>query len=155
MGNQFIILRMGHVYGNGKGISASFLPYKRSVPSWLKPTSKKNAQEIAHAVTEAIITMARKGKKPSEIGLVLRDSLGVPQAKTVSGSKILRIIKLAGMSPEKPEDLVSLENKKKSMREHLNKNHKDKDSKFHFKNLKSKIERLTRYYKRSHKLNDH
>lgn len=30
---------MGRMYGNGKGLSRSALPYKRSAPSWLKISS--------------------------------------------------------------------------------------------------------------------
>lgn len=33
--------KMGRMYGNGKGLSRSALPYKRSAPSWLKVTSNE------------------------------------------------------------------------------------------------------------------
>lgn len=51
---------------------------------------------------------AKKGLTPSQIGVVLRDSFGIPQVKAVTGSKILRILKVAGLAPELPEDLYHL-----------------------------------------------
>lgn len=51
---------MGRVYGHGKGISQSTLPYRRSVPSWQKMTSEE--------VKEQIYKLARKGLTPSQIG---------------------------------------------------------------------------------------
>merc|ERR1712025_1230957 len=89
---------------------------------------------------------------PSQIGLSLRDPHGIPQVKTISGSKILRILKLAGMAPEIPEDLYFLVKKAVSIRRHLECNRKDKDSKFHLILIESRIHRLARFYKMSKKL---
>jgi ribosomal protein S15P/S13E len=44
-------------------------------------------------VTEHICKLAKKGMTPSQIGVLLRDSHGIPQVTTVTGSKILRILK--------------------------------------------------------------
>ncbi|TKA49929.1 hypothetical protein B0A53_06543 [Rhodotorula sp. CCFEE 5036] len=38
-------------------------------------------------------------------GVVLRDSHGVAQVKSVTGNKILRILNTAGLAPQIPEDL--------------------------------------------------
>lgn len=51
---------MGRVYGSGKGISQSALPYRRSVPSWQKLSVEE--------VKEQIYKLARKGLTPSQIG---------------------------------------------------------------------------------------
>ncbi|BFG20046.1 hypothetical protein CerSpe_063200 [Prunus speciosa] len=58
---------------------------KRSSPSWLKVT--------APDVEENICKFARKGMTPSQIGVILRDSHGIAQVKSVTGSKILRVLK--------------------------------------------------------------
>lgn len=79
---------MGRMYGNGKGMSASALPYRRSPPSWLRIR--------ASDVEEHIQKLAKKGLTPSAIGVVLRDSHGIPQVKSVTGNKILRILKKQG-----------------------------------------------------------
>jgi small subunit ribosomal protein S13e len=135
---------MGRVYGNGKGISSSALPYKRRSPSWLKLKSED--------VVETILKLAKKGLTPSQIGVQLRDSMGIPQVKSLTGSKILRILKVKGVAPEIPEDLYHLIKKAVSIRKHLERNRKDKDCKFHLILVESRIHRLARYYRRSKQL---
>ena len=51
---------------------------------------------------DTIVKLARKGATPSQIGVTLRDSHGIPQVKGVTGSKILRILKKNGMAPALP-----------------------------------------------------
>ncbi|KAK7203541.1 40S ribosomal protein S13 [Myxozyma melibiosi] len=99
------------------------------------------------SIVDMIIKNARKGLSPSQIGVVLRDSNGVAQVKVVTGNKILRILKSNGLAPEIPEDLYSLIKKAVSVRKHLDRNRKDKDSKFRLILIESRIHRLVRYYK--------
>jgi small subunit ribosomal protein S13e len=100
---------MGRLHSKGKGISASAIPYSRSVPTWFKSTPEQ--------VVDNICKLAKKGATPSQIGVVLRDSHGVAQVKVVTGmnipnrwrvpetcadseaagNKILRILKSNGM----------------------------------------------------------
>lgn len=47
-------------------------------------------------VEENICKFAKKGMTPSQIGVILRDSHGIAQVKSVTGSKILRILKAHG-----------------------------------------------------------
>ena len=83
---------------------------------------------------------------------MLRDTAGIPQVKSVTGAKILRILKKNGLAPEIPEDLYHLIKKAVSVRKHLGKFRKDKDSKFRLILIESRIQRLARYYKRTRKL---
>ncbi|KAI7516118.1 hypothetical protein KC343_g23432, partial [Hortaea werneckii] len=85
-------------------------------------------------VVDQICKLARKGVTPSQIGVVLRDSHGVAQVKIVTGNKILRILKGNGMAV--------------AVRKHLERNRKDKDSKFRMILIESRIHRLSRYYKK-------
>jgi small subunit ribosomal protein S13e len=48
-----------------------------------------------------ITKAAKKGQMPSQIGVLLRDQHGIPLVKSVTGSKILRILKAHGESPER------------------------------------------------------
>ncbi|RRT61612.1 hypothetical protein B296_00044084, partial [Ensete ventricosum] len=82
---------MGRMHSRGKGISSSALPYKRTPPSWLKIS----AAEVSHLlfVEESICKFSKKGLTPSQIGVILRDSHGIAQVKSVTGNKILRILK--------------------------------------------------------------
>jgi len=130
---------MGRMYSSGKGISRSSLPYKRTAPTWNKVT--------ANAAKDEIFKLARKGMFPSQIGIALRDSMGVAQVSAISNSKILRILKSGGLAPKLPEDLYHLIKKAVSMRKHLGANHKDHDSKFRLILVESRIHRLARYYR--------
>ena len=122
-------------------MSDSALPYKRSAPAWLTVT--------AEDVEDQIYKLAKRGLPPSAIGVVLRDSHGIAQVKSITGSKILRMLKKGGLAPEIPEDLYCLIKKAVSIRKHLEMNRKDKDSKFRLILVESRIHRLARYYKTS------
>jgi len=115
------------------------LPYSRNAPAWFKLSPD--------AVVEQIIKYARKGLTPSQIGVQLRDSHGVSQARVITGNKILRILKSNGLAAEIPEDLYFLIKKAVSVRKHLERNRKDKDSKFRLILIESRIHRLARYYR--------
>ncbi|KAI8359066.1 40S ribosomal protein S13 [Choanephora cucurbitarum] len=130
---------MGRMYTSGKGISGSALPYRRSPASWVKTTSDE--------VVDMICKHAKKGLSPAQIGVILRDSNGIPQVKSITGNKVLRILKSNGLAPEVPEDLYHLIKKAVSVRKHLERNRKDKDSKYRLILIESRIHRLARYYK--------
>ncbi|KAF7994358.1 hypothetical protein HCN44_003830 [Aphidius gifuensis] len=130
---------MGRMHAPGKGISQSALPYKRSVPSWLK-LSPEDCKDL-------IFKLAKKGHTPSQIGVILRDSHGIAQTRHRTGNKILRIVKAMGLAPDLPEDVYCLIKKAVAIRKHLERNRKDKDSKFRLILVESRIHRLSRYYK--------
>lgn len=135
---------MGRMHSSGKGISQSAIPYKRSPPSWLK---------IKHTeVVDMICKFARKGLTPSQIGVLLRDQHGVGQVKSVTNNKILRILKGHSLAPDIPEDLYYLIKKAVNMRKHLDRNRKDKDTKFRLILVESRIHRLARYYRKTKKV---
>lgn len=71
------LAKMGRMHSNGKGISASAIPYSRNPPAWLKTTPDQ--------VVDQICKLAKKGATPSQIGVVLRDSHGIAQVKVVTG----------------------------------------------------------------------
>ncbi|ODQ82741.1 hypothetical protein BABINDRAFT_5663 [Babjeviella inositovora NRRL Y-12698] len=123
----------------GKGISSSALPYSRNTPSWFKSSPD--------SVIEQVIKYARKGLTPSQIGVSLRDAHGVSKTQIITGNKILRILKSNGLAPEIPEDLYCLIKKAVAVRKHLERNRKDKDSKFRLILIESRIHRLARYYR--------
>ncbi|KAL3277986.1 hypothetical protein HHI36_013328 [Cryptolaemus montrouzieri] len=130
---------MGRMHAPGKGMSQSALPYRRSVPTWLKITPDE--------IKEQIYKLGKKGLTPSQIVVILRDSHGVAQVRYVTGSKILRIMKAMDLDPDLPEDLYYLIMKAVAIRKHLKRNRKDKDSKFRLILIESRIHRLARYYK--------
>jgi small subunit ribosomal protein S13e len=130
---------MGRMYGRGKGISKSSIPYKNRPPRWLNVDSNE--------VVKQIEALAKKGYKPSQIGVILRDNYAIPQSRLITGGKILRILKKKGLAPQIPEDLYSLMRRAVQIRKHIEKNKRDKDSKYRLILVESKIHRLVRYYK--------
>ena len=130
---------MGRMYGRGKGISKSSIPYKKKAPRWLNVDSSEVVRQIE--------ALAKKGYKPSQIGVILRDNYAIPQSRLITGAKILRILKKRGLAPQIPEDLYCLMRRAVSIRKHIEKNKRDKDSKYRLILVESKIHRLVRYYK--------
>lgn len=51
--------------GKGKGISSAVTPFKRRSARWVAHTPK--------TITDLIVTMAKKGLTPSQIGVAIRD----------------------------------------------------------------------------------
>ena len=99
------------MYGSGKGISKSSMPYKKVPPRWLNID--------ANEVVKHIEILAKKGYKPSQIGIILRDTYAIPQSRLLTGAKILRVLKKKGIAPEIPEDLYHLMKRAVSMRKHI------------------------------------
>lgn len=73
-----------------KGIASSAIPYNRNAPRWNTLTTQE--------VSEMIIRLAKKGLMPSQIGVILRDQNGVPLTKSITGTKIIRILKANGFN---------------------------------------------------------
>ena len=131
---------MGRMHSKGKGISRRCLPYRKAPPSWV--------QISASDLSSQIVKMAKRGLTPSQIGVVLRDCPhGIPQVKGVTGSKILRILKVAGAAATIPEDLYHLIKKAVNARKHIEKFRADTDGKFRLILIESRIHRLARYYR--------
>eukprot|EP01003_Olkasia_polycarbonata_P007223 NODE_819_length_688_cov_433.730829_g749_i0.p1 GENE.NODE_819_length_688_cov_433.730829_g749_i0~~NODE_819_length_688_cov_433.730829_g749_i0.p1 ORF type:complete len:152 (-),score=16.96 NODE_819_length_688_cov_433.730829_g749_i0:129-584(-) len=135
---------MGRMHSFGKGMSHSAVPYRRTPPSWLKPTSRE--------VVDMVCKLSKKGVSPSAIGVQLRDNHGIASIKNVTGRKILRLLKHNGIAPNLPEDLYCLIKKAVTVRKHLEKSRKDKAGKFRLILIESRIHRLARYYKQTKKL---
>lgn len=108
---------------------------------------KVNAAWRAVQAQDLIMKLSKKGTTPSQIGVILRDLHGVGRITTVTGTKILRILRKQGLAPEIPEDLYFLIKKAVSMRKHLDRFRKDRDAKFRLILVESRIHRLARYYK--------
>ena len=110
-------------------------------------------------ISELIVTMAKKGMSPSQIGVAIRDKEAVPSIKLLTGQKIVRLLKKngkyavdAGCAPQIPEDIYCLIKKAVNIRRHMEKCKKDKDAKYRLILIESRIHRLARYYRRTQRL---
>ncbi|KAJ8299268.1 LOW QUALITY PROTEIN: hypothetical protein KUTeg_023328, partial [Tegillarca granosa] len=77
--------------------------------------------------------------------VILRDSHGV--AQICHREQNIENFESKGLAAEIPEDLYHLIKKAVNIRKHLERNRKDKDSKFRLILVESRIHRLARYYK--------
>jgi small subunit ribosomal protein S15 len=127
-----------------KGRSHSKRPIKMAKPEWLQ-LSQKEIEEIA-------LRLAREGKYPSEIGMILRDQYGVPTFKQITGKKLTKFLEEHGIKYEYPEDLARLIEKAKNLTNHLRIHRKDYRNKHSLELIEAKIHRLAKYYKRIGKL---
>jgi len=91
---------------------------------WLKEHSRNQKEE-----EEKYDEPNDEELTPSQIGVTLRDSFGIPQVSNVTCSKILRILRTNGIAPDYPEDLYCLIKEAVSIRKHLDINRKGKDTK--------------------------
>ena len=135
---------MARMYSRKKGKSGSKKPLQKSKQSWLA----HNAKEIEML----IVKLAKEGKPSSMIGLVLKDSYGVPDVKTATGKSITRILAEKNLSPKIPEDLLALIKKSITLRKHMEENRQDMTSLRGVQLTESKIKRLVKYYKKARKL---
>ena len=103
-------------------------------------------------IEKIIIELAKKGYSPSMIGLILRDSYGIPNVKKIVGKKVSEILEENNLLPEIPEDLLNLLKRAVRLREHLKIHRKDKHSARGLAMIESKIKALAKYYKRVGKL---
>ncbi|MBW3015470.1 30S ribosomal protein S15 [Candidatus Woesearchaeota archaeon] len=135
---------MARMHSRDKGKSGPKKPSKKVVPSWTR--YKKKEVELL------IIKLAKEEKSPSEIGLILRDTYGVPDVRTALGRKITKILEEKKLLKEIPEDLMNLMKKAISVKKHLERNNKDMTAKRGQQLTESKINRLIKYYKRTGKI---
>jgi len=135
---------MARMHSRAKGKAGSKRPLKQTKPTWVR----YKAKEIELLVGK----IAKEGKGPDEIGVILRDSYGVPSVRAMTGKKIGTILAEKKMSPKIPQDLLALIKKSALERKHLEKNKHDESAKRGLQLTESKIKRLVKYYKRAGKL---
>lgn len=135
---------MARMYSGKRGKSGSKKPAKKTVPSWIR----YKANEVEHLV----IKIGKENKTPSQIGMILRDVYGVPDTKVLTKKSITQILDEKNMSAKIPEDLMALIRRALMIRKHLESNHHDNSAIRGLILTESKIGRLSKYYKRTKKI---
>jgi len=135
---------MARMHSRKKGKSGSTRPARREKPVWVELSSEEVENEV--------VKLARKGFSQSLIGVMLRDSYGIPLVKVVTGKSINQILQENNIETPLPEDLTALVKKALALRKHMESNHKDLESKKGLQRTESKIYRLIRYYKKKKQL---
>jgi small subunit ribosomal protein S15 len=135
---------MARLYSRKKGKSGSKRPLKRIPSSWGGYDAK---------VVEQLVVKLGKARNPADhIGLILRDSYGIPDVKAVTGKRIQTILHDHQLTTKIPEDITYLIKRSIAITAHLDTNKKDKTALRGLQLTESKIGRLTTYYKRVGKL---
>ncbi|MCI4437110.1 MAG: 30S ribosomal protein S15 [Ignisphaera sp.] len=127
-----------------KGQSHSNRPARIGPPKWVRYTPEE--------VEALVVELAKLGYTPSMIGIILRDQYGVPLVKSITGTKLTKILEKHGVLLPIPEDLLRLMARAVNLRRHVSEHPKDTASKKGLIEIESKIRRLIKYYKRIGKL---
>ena len=135
---------MARIYSRARGQHGSTKPSKKSVPSWTR-YKPKEAELLVQK-------LAKEGHSTSEIGVILRDSYGVPDVRTLTGKRVADILKEKNLLPKIPEDLMSLIKRSVQIRKHLQLNKHDESANRGLHITESKIRRLVNYYIKAGKL---
>ena len=132
---------MARMHSRKKGKAGSKRPFSEKSRVWVKYTDEE--------VSKIIDKLHKSGKTPSQIGMILRDSYGIPNIRSVLKKKLTKDIESRGNKIELPEDLSFLMKKEIILGKHIEKNKKDMPSKRGLQLTESKIRRLVKYYKRA------
>lgn len=135
---------MARMHARVKGKSGSKRPLQPKKPFW----QNKKPREIELL----IVKLAKEGNNASKIGLILRDSYGIPDVKVLLNKSITQVLKEKKLLKDLPEDLMALIKKTVFIRTHLEENKQDKVGKRGLQITESKIKRLVKYYKTSGRL---
>ena len=135
---------MARMHSRKKGQARSHRPAKRNHPGWIRYTQKE--------IELLIVKLFKEGKSTSEIGIILRDTYGIPDIKAMMEKSVSQVLAEKSLKPELPEDLINLIRRVIVLKKHLELNHKDMSSLHGMQLCESKIKRLVKYYKRTKKL---
>ena len=117
---------------------ASSKPVRDSHPSWV-PILPREAEA-------KVVELAKEGKQPAMIGLILRDSYGVPSVQELTGKKIVQIMKENGIAGRLPQDLQNLVQRAIHLQEHLAANRRDLHNLRGLELMEARIRGLAKYY---------
>jgi small subunit ribosomal protein S15 len=135
---------MARLYSRKKGKSGSKKPLEKKKLPWVRYKKEE--------IESLVVKLGKQEIKPSKIGLILRDTYGIPDVKFLTDKRITKILKENKVVYELPEDLLNLIKRQIQIIKHFEKNKQDKTAKRGLQLTESKINRLIKYYKKSGKL---
>lgn len=130
---------MARLYSKRKGKAGSHKPVDKTVPNWV--TYKPGEVE------QLIVKFAKQEKTSSQIGLMLRDSYGIPSVKALLGKSIVEVMKEKKLVKKLPEDLIALIKRHIMVMKHFEESKHDLVAKRGILLTESRIKRLVTYYK--------
>lgn len=132
---------MSRIHSGHRGRASSRRPYPATLPSWV-PLEKDE-------VVEQVVKLAKSGSSSAQIGMLLRDTHGVPSVRLVTGERIRPLLKSRGAAPALPDDLAALIRRVVHLQQHLASHPSDLSNKRGLHLMESRIRRLAQYYRRT------
>jgi small subunit ribosomal protein S15 len=117
---------------------ASSKPVREAAPAWVPLRPRE--------VEAKVVELAKEGKQPAVIGLILRDSYGIPSVQESTGKKIQQIMRDAGIQGKLPQDLQNLIQRSIHLQEHLAANPRDLHNLRGLELMESRVRSLAKYY---------
>lgn len=117
---------------------ASSKPVREAAPDWVPMLPRE--------VESKVVELAKEGKQAAVIGLILRDSYGIPSVQEVTGKKIQQILVANGLSGKLPQDLQNLIQRSIALQEHLAANPRDLHNLRGLELMESRVRALAKYY---------
>lgn len=130
---------MSRMHSTARGKSGSKKPVEKKVQAWVR-YKPKEAEML-------IVKLAKDGKTASDIGIILRDTYGIPSVRALMSKTVNAILKEKSLLSEIPEDVAALIKKSISLEKHIEENKQDMSAKRGLQLTTSKILRLIKYYK--------
>ncbi len=131
---------MARMYSRKKGKSGSKRPNKIVSQPWIRYKPEE--------IEKLIVKLHKSNNSISQIGMILRDTYGIPRVKYITKKSISKILKDNEQLPKIPEDLTYLIKKDIRLVKHLDINKKDMTVWRGLNITESKINKLAKYYKR-------
>jgi small subunit ribosomal protein S15 len=131
---------MARHYSKAKGKASSKKPAVQTVPTWL---DKKPAE-----VEQLIVQLAKDRHSAAQIGLILRDSYGIPSVKVLCKKTITTILGEHKITKTIPQDMVDAIAKAIKVQKHLEQNNQDIAARRGLILALAHINKLAKYYKR-------
>ncbi len=134
------------MHSRKRGKHGSKKPAKKTAPSWIRYKAKE--------VELLIAKLSKDGKSTSQIGILLRDTYGIPNVHALCGKSVSAILKEKKIVPEVPENLTAMFRRFAAIKKHLETNKHDETAARGLHLAESKINRLVKYYKRTGRLEE-
>ena len=130
---------MSRIHSGRKGRSGSHRPYPLTKPAWVAMDATE--------VTEEAVKLAKGGLSSAQVGARLRDGLGIPSVRAVTGQRLTPLLARQGIKPDVPEDLQALLRRVVHLQRHLAQHPADLSNRRGLSLMESRIRRLARYYR--------
>lgn len=135
---------MSRIHSGRKGRAGSHRPYPLTRPEWVA----LSAEEVA---TQAV-QLSKGGRSAAQVGLALRDGLGVPSVRAITGKRLAQTLAASGVRPEVPDDLQALLKRVVHLQHHLDTHPNDLANRRGLNLMESRIRRLARYYRQRRRI---